>query len=74
MKTIANQDDSVIMRVSETRAKVLVEEGFRYVSKELWKEKVRDAEQPVESKHTKSKSNKMSKSAKRHARKVQKNG
>jgi hypothetical protein len=74
MKTIANQDDSVIMRVSETKAKVLVEEGFRYVPKELWKEKVRDTEKPVESKSTNSKSNKVSKSTKRHERKMKKNG
>ena len=68
MKTIANQDDSVIMRVSETRAKVLVEEGFRYVSKELWKEKGSfdgKTEEPTgEKKH-----NKMSKASKRHLRK-----
>ena len=47
-------------------------EGFHFVPKSVWKEKVRDTERPVESNPTKAKSNKMSKSAKRHLRKSKK--
>ena len=73
MKCMANQDESVVIRVSEEEAEILVHEGFHYVPKEVWKTKVRDAEQPVEDKPTKAKTNKMSKSAKRHLRKQKKN-
>lgn len=69
MKCMANQDQSVVVRVSDEKAIILQEEGFHYVPKEFWKEKVRDAEKPVEDKPTKAKSNKMSKSAKRQIRK-----
>ena len=72
MKCMANQDESVVIRVSESKALIFQEEGFHYISKELWKEKVRDAEQPVPDKPMKAKSNKMSKSAKRHLRKSKK--
>ena len=58
MKCMANQDESVVVRVSDEKAVILQEEGFHYISKEVWKEKVRDAEQPVEDKPTKAKSNK----------------
>ena len=68
MKTVANQDESVVVRVSEEKAEYLTHEGFHYVSKEVWKKKVRDAEHPVEDKPMKAKTNKMSKSAKRHLR------
>jgi len=50
MKTMGNQDESVVVRVTEKEANVLIHEGFHYVSKEVWKKKVRDAEQPVEDK------------------------
>jgi hypothetical protein len=50
-------DGSSIVRVSDERASKLFEEGFRYVSKSLWKEKVRD----VEAKKTNKKTNKKSK-------------
>ena len=72
MKCMANQDESVVVRVSDEKAVILQEEGFHYVSKEVWKEKFRDAEKPVEDKPTKDKSNKMSKSAKRQLRKKNK--
>tara|TARA_Y100000593_G_C4085266_1_gene225822 strand:- start:144 stop:362 length:219 start_codon:yes stop_codon:yes gene_type:complete len=72
MKTLGNQDESVVVRVTEKEAEILVHEGFHYIPKELWKEKVRDAEQPVPDKPMKAKSNKMSKSAKRHLRKSKK--
>ena len=74
MKTMANQDESVVVRVSEEDANILIDEGFHYILKSVWKEKVRDAEQPVEDKPMKAKSNKISKSAKRHLRKEKKNG
>ena len=54
-----------IVRVSDERASELFHEGFRYVSKSLWKEKVRDVNKPTEEKPTKTKSNKMSKSLKK---------
>ena len=63
-------DGSNIVRVSDERASELFSEGFRYVSKSLWKEKVRDVNKSTkEEKPTKTKSNKMSKSQKRHLRK-----
>tara|TARA_Y100001938_G_C8025090_1_gene397550 strand:+ start:454 stop:666 length:213 start_codon:yes stop_codon:yes gene_type:complete len=62
-------DGSKIVRVSDEKASELYHEGFRYVSKSIWKEKVRDVEKPKENKNTKKKNNKMSRAAKRHARK-----
>ena len=62
-------DGSNIVRVSDERASELFSEGFRYVSKSLWKEKVRDVNKTTEEKPTKTKSNKMSKAQKRHKRK-----
>ena len=72
MKCMANQDESVVVRVTEDKAKILQEEGFHFIPKEVWKKKVRDAEQPVEDKPIKSKSNKMSKAQKRQLRKKNK--
>ena len=69
MKCMMSVDGSNIVRVSDEKASELFSEGFRYVSKSLWKEKVRDVEKPTEEKTTKTKSNKMSKSQKRHLRK-----
>ena len=71
MKCMMSVDGSNIVRVSDERASELFSEGFRYVSKSLWKEKVRDVEKPTE-KPTKTKSNKMSKATKRHLRKSNK--
>ena len=77
MKCIMSVDKKHIRRVTDEQASELYHEGgWRYVSKSLWKEKVRDVEkEPVldedtgklkmVSKH----SNKMSKAQKRHARK-----
>tara|TARA_B100000287_G_scaffold21753_1_gene21464 strand:+ start:121 stop:330 length:210 start_codon:yes stop_codon:yes gene_type:complete len=65
-------DGSNIVRVSDEKAAKLYHEGFRYVSKSLWKEKVRDVEKPTEEKPTKTKSNKMSKAEKRRIRKGKK--
>ena len=57
MKCMMSVDGSSIVRVSDERAAKLFEEGFRYVSKSLWKEKVRD----VEAKKTNKKSKKKNK-------------
>ena len=63
-------DGSNIVRVSDEKAAELFSEGFRYVSKSLWKEKVLDVNKPTEEETTtKTKSNKMSKAQKRHAKK-----
>jgi len=69
MKCMMSVDGSNIVRVSDERASELFSEGFRYVSKSLWKEKVRDVEKPKEEKPTNKKNNKMSKAQKRHLRK-----
>ena len=69
MKCMMSVDGKHINRVSDDEAVELYHEGWRYVAKSLWKEKVRDIEQPKEEKPTKQKSNKMSKSQKRHMRK-----
>ena len=61
-------DGAQIVRVSDEKASGLFEEGYRYIAKSIWKEKVRDVEKPKEEKSTKSKSNKMSKAQKRHMR------
>jgi hypothetical protein len=66
-------DGSNIVRVSDEKASNLYHEGWRYVAKSFWKEKVRDVEQPQEKKSKDNKkSNKMSKSQKRHVRKSKK--
>mgnify|MGYP003119677670 FL=1 len=69
MKTMMSVDEKHIRRVTDNKASELFHEGWRYVSKSLWKEKVRDVEKPTEEKPTKTKSNKMSKAQKRHVRK-----
>ena len=71
MKTMMSVDEKHIRRVTDNKASELFHEGWRYVSKSLWKEKVRDVEKPTEEKPTKTKSNKMSKAQKRHLRKSQ---
>ena len=69
MKCMMSVDGSNIVRVSDEKASELFSEGFRYVSKSLWKEKVRDVEKPTEEKPINKKNNKMSKAQKRHLRK-----
>ena len=70
MKCMMSVDGSNIVRVSDEKAAELFSEGFRYISKSIWKEKVRDVNKPIEEKTTiKTKSNKMSKAQKRHLRK-----
>ena len=72
MKCMMSVDGSNIVRVSDEKAAELFSEGFRYVSKSLWKEKVRDVEKPTDEKPINKKTNKMSKAQKRHQRKSNK--
>ena len=73
MKCMMSVDGSNIVRVSDEKASELYHEGFRYVSKSLWKEKVRDVEVSEEkSPKGNIKSNKKSKAQKRHSRKSNK--
>ena len=53
MKCMMSVDGSNIVRVSDEKAAKLYHEGFRYVSKSLWKEKVRDINKKEETKKTK---------------------
>ena len=75
MKCMMSVDGSNIVRVSDEKASKLYHEGFRYVSKAIWKEKTRDVE-TTETKTTNKKSNKksneMSKAQKRHVKKSNK--
>ena len=72
MKTMITFDSRII-RVSDKKAAELYHNmEAKYVSKSMWKEKVRDVNKPTEEeKPTKKKSNKMSKATKRHMRKSQ---
>ena len=72
MKTMMNLDGTQVVRVSDEKASRLYEEGYKYIAKSIWKEKVRDLnKEPVVNEETGktemvTKSNKMSKSQKRH--------
>ena len=71
MKCMMSSDGTHIVRVSDDEASELYHnENYSYVAKSIWKEKVRDIEQPQEP--TNKKSNKMSKAQKRHLRKSNK--
>ena len=73
MKTMMSVDGKRIFRTSDQNASKLHTNGEAdYCAKSLWKEQVRDVEKPTEDKSTKTKTNKMSKSAKRHLRKANK--
>ena len=66
-----SSDGARILRVSDDEAsKLYHNEHYSYVAQSVWKEKVRDIEQPQEP--TNKKSNKMSKAQKRNLRKVKK--
>ena len=75
MKTMMGLDGTQIVRVSDEKASRLFSEGYKYITKSIWKEKVRDVnKEPVVNEETGktemvTKSNKMSKAAKRHMRK-----
>ena len=72
MKCMMSSDGTNIIRVSDDEAsKLYHNENFKYVSKAIWKEKVRDIEQPQEQ-PTNKKTNKMSKAQKRQLRKSNK--
>ena len=53
MKCMMSVDGSTVVRVSDERAAELFHEGFRYVAKSVWKEKVRDVNKKEETKKTK---------------------
>ena len=77
MKTMMSLDGTQIVRVSDEKASRLFEEGYRYIAKSIWKEKVRDVEKETTSddgyiSSSPKKSNKMSKAQKRHLRKSNK--
>ena len=73
MKTMISMDKKHIKRVTDEKAAKLFHEGWQYTSKSVWKEKVRDVNKQEETpKGEKPKSNKMSKSQKRHMRKSNK--
>ena len=58
MKCMMSVDGSNIVRVSDDKAAELYHEGFRYVSKSLWKEKVRDINKKEETKKSKKRKSK----------------
>ena len=76
MKCMMSVDEKHIKRVTDEKATELYHDGWIYVSKSLWKEKVRDIEHTHDKeKHEhpiSKKSNKMSKAQKRHAKKSNK--
>ena len=76
MKTMMSLDGTQIVRVSDEKASRLYGEGYKYIAKSIWKEKVRDVnkeeevnEETGKTEMVTNKSNKMSKAAKRHSRK-----
>ena len=69
MKCMMSVDKKHIQRVTEEKARELYLEGWRYIPKSMWKEKVRDVEKSAEEKTSIEKNNKMSRAAKRHLRK-----
>ncbi len=58
MKCMMSVDGKKIVRVTDAKASELYHEGFRYVSKSLWKEKVRDINKKDTSTKSKKKSSK----------------
>ena len=58
MKCMMSVDGQKIVRVTDAKASELYHEGFRYVSKSLWKEKVRDINKKDTSTKSKKKSSK----------------
>ena len=70
MKCMMSVDNKHIQRVTDEAASELYQDGWKYIAKSVWKEKVRDVNKPTkEEKPIKTKSNKMSKAQKRHLRK-----
>ena len=58
MKCMMSVDGKKIVRVTDAKASELYHEGFRYVSKSLWKEKDRDINKKDTSTKSKKKSSK----------------
>ena len=54
MKTMMSLDGTEIVRVSDEKASRLFEDGYRYIAKSIWKEKVRDINKKEETKKKKS--------------------
>ena len=70
MKCIMSLDEKHIKRVTDDKASKLYQDGgWRYISKSVWKERVRDVEKTSNNTPKTKKSNKMSKAAKRQLRK-----
>ena len=55
MKCMISVDKEHIKRVTDKKATELFHEGWSYVSKSVWKEKVRDVNKKEETKNTKKK-------------------
>ena len=74
MKTMISMDGKRIWRTTDEKASELYIKGeANYTTKSEWKEKVRDVNKKEETpQEDKPKSNKMSKSTKRHMRKANK--
>ena len=58
MKCMMSVDEKHIRRVTDEEASELYGEGWRYVSKSVWKEKVRDVNKKETTTKKKKKSNK----------------
>ena len=79
MKCMMSVDNKHIQRVTDEAASELYQDGWKYIAKSVWKEKVRDVnkeeevnEETGKTEMVTKKSNKMSKAQKRHARKSKK--
>ena len=76
MKTMLSVDGKKIVRISDEKANQLYSEGFKFIPKSMWKEKVRDVDKTPalnddtgKLELTEKKNKKKSKASKRHARK-----
>ena len=59
MKTMMSLDGTQIVRVSDEKASRLFhDDGFKYIAKSVWKEKVRDVNKKEETKKSKKKESK----------------
>ena len=58
MKCMMSVDGSNVVRVSDEKAAKLFHEGYRYVAKSVWKEKVRDVNKKETTNKKKKKTNK----------------
>ena len=48
MKTMMSLDGAQIVRVSDEKASRLYSDGYKYIAKSIWKEKVRDVNKEPE--------------------------